>query len=73
MATTSEQFDILFNKLDKIDQRLFKDNGSECLQSKVNRHEQMVTAQEKRWKWVLGTTTALVIMVLGRILYDTIW
>ena len=73
MATVDKQLDVIFKKLDNIDQRLFRDNGNECLQSKVNRHEQIVVAQEKRWKWVLGTTTALMIMVLGRILYDIIW
>lgn len=73
MAATDKQLDVIFDKLDSIDKRLFHDNGGECLQSKVNRHEQMVNAQEKRWKWVLGTTSALIIMVLGRIVYDVIW
>ncbi len=68
-----KQLDVIFTKLDKIDQRLFQDNGGECIQSKVNRHDQIVTTQEKRWKWIFGTTTTLFVMVLGRILYDFIW
>ena len=70
---TDKQADVIFSKLDSIEQRLFKDNGGECLQSKVNRHEQLVIVQEIRWKWLFGTTTALFVMVLGRILYDVLW
>ncbi len=73
MTSLEHQIEIIFKKLDSIDKRLFHDNGNECMQSKVNRHEQVVVAQERRWKWVFGTTTALFIMVLGRIIYDMIW
>ncbi len=73
MATVEKQLDVIFKKLDKMEQRLFRDNGNECIQSKVNRHEQLVTAQEKRWKWFFATTTVLFIMVSGRIIYDIVW
>ncbi len=73
MAAIEKQLEVIFDKLDSIDKRLFHDNGNECMQSKVNRHDQLVTAQEKRWKWLLGTTVSLVIMVLGRIIYDVVW
>ncbi len=73
MPTIDKQLEVIFEKLDSIDKRLFFDNGGECMQSKVNRHEQTVAAQEKRWKWVLGTTTALLVVVFGRIVYDIIW
>ena len=73
MVPIDKQLDVIFKKLDCIDKRLCHDNGGECLQSKVNRHDQIVITQEKRWKWVLGTTTALVLMILGRILFDIIW
>ena len=67
------QLDVIFKKLDKIDDRLFKDNGGKCMQTRVNYNSEMIMAQERRWKWVFGTTTALIIMVLGRILYDIFW
>ena len=70
---TDKQVDAIINKLNSIERRLFMDNGGECLQSKVNRHDQIVTIQEKRWKGLFGTTIALFVMVLGRILYDVIW
>ena len=73
MAATDKQLEIIFEKLDSIDKRLFHDNGGECLQSKVNRHEQTVIAQERRWKWILVTTSSLIVMILGRIVYDIIW
>ena len=73
MDSTEKQLAVIFKKLDSIEKGLFKDNGGECLQSKVNRHEQLVTTQEKRWKWVLGTSSTLLIVVLGRILYDIRW
>ena len=73
MMAIDKQLEVIFEKLDRMDKRLFHDNGGECLQSKVNRHDQIVTAQEKRWKWVLGTGMTLVLMVLGRILFDIIW
>ncbi len=73
MSTVEQQLDIIFKKLDVMEGRLFRDNGNECLQSKVNRHEQIVTIQEKRWKWVLGTSVSLFLMVFGRIIYDIIW
>ena len=73
MASVEKQLEIIFDKLDSIDKRLFHDNGNECMQSKVNRHEQIVTTQEKRWKLLLGTTISLVAMVLGRIVFDIVW
>ena len=73
MASVEKQLEIIFDKLDSIDKRLFHDNSNECMQSKVNRHEQIVTTQEKRWKLLLGTTISLVVMVLGRIVYDVVW
>ena len=73
MATVDEQLILVIAKLDGMEKRLFHDNGGECLQSKINRHEQIVAAQERRWKWVLGTTTCLICIVLGRILFEVIW
>jgi hypothetical protein len=73
MVSVGKQLEVIFDKLDSIDKRLFHDNGNECMQSKVNRHEQVVAVQEKRWKWLFGTTASLVVVVLGRIIYDVIW
>ena len=67
------QLKVIFEKLDRMDKRLFMDNGGECIQSKVNRHDQMVKTQEKRWKWILTVCTGLFMMVLGRIIYDGTW
>lgn len=63
-----ERLDEILEGLKAINDRLFKDNGGECLQSKINRHEQSINTQEKRWKYVITTLTALCIGVFGRLI-----
>ena len=74
MATRLEQqVDAIFEKLESMDKRLFIDNGNECMQSKINRHERLLSSQEGRWKWVFGVSTLLLVSVLGKIIYDVVW
>ena len=45
-----EQFDKIISQLDNIEKRLFIDNGKECIQSKINRHDGFL----KVIGWTLG-------------------
>jgi len=74
MATRLEQqVDAIFEKLESMNKRLFRDNGNECMQSKINRHDRLLSSQEGRWKWVAGVSTLLLVSVLGKIIYDIVW
>jgi len=74
MATRLEQqVDAIFEKLESMNKRLFRDNGNECMQSKINRHDRLLSSQEGRWKWVFGVSTLLLVSVLGKIIYDVVW
>jgi len=74
MATRLEQqMDAVIDKLDSMDKKLFHDNGIECIQSKLNRHDRVLISQEGRWKWLFGVSTLLLVSVLGKIIYDVIW
>jgi len=35
---------LILSKLDSFDKKLFMDNGAECLQSKINRHDRWIKA-----------------------------
>ena len=37
-----ERFDEIMAKLHSLDRKLFKDNGIECVQSKINRHDRWI-------------------------------
>jgi len=67
MADT--QLQEILAEVKHIKHKLFQDNGSECLQSKINRHDSAIEDQESRWKWVAGTLTALCVAVFGKLIY----
>ena len=62
----------LHRKLDSIEKRLFRDNGSVSIQTRLDRHEQVLRA----WLWVVGllagagvtTGAGCVVMVIKHLL-----
>jgi hypothetical protein len=50
------EFQSIGEKIDYLTHRLFEDNGGECLQSKINRHEQFINdynlhKQDEKTNW----------------------
>ena len=60
-----KRFDTIDEKLDEISRRLFMDNGSQCLQSKVNENTQNI----KRILGVFGFIGTIILAVIGWILH----
>lgn len=52
-----DRFDEILGKQDKLYNKLFLDNGAECLQSKINRHDGWI----KRVMWVIGCVATFLI------------
>jgi len=65
----TESNNAVISKIDCLDKKLFHDNGAECLQSKINRHELDIKAQEKYWKWVFGVITVVMIGLISKGIY----
>ena len=68
-------FEKIFDKLDNIDKRLFHDNGSESLQSRINRFGQWIENNETYsakkasfWYWLIP-----VIVGVGIVIIDKLW
>jgi len=55
-----KEFQDISEKLDKLNDRLFMDNGRECLQSKINRHNDWI----KRFGGFLACLWGVVIIVI---------
>ena len=55
-----QEFQDISEKLDKLNDRLFMDNGRECLQSKINRHNDWI----KRFGGFLACLWGVVIIVI---------
>lgn len=56
------EFGKINEKLDKLDHRLFEDNGGECLQSKINRHGDWILTQKNMQKWLITLILGAVIL-----------
>ena len=52
-----DKFDVMFGKLDAIHNRLFVDNGSPCIQSRLNRTERLISIV----MWIVCVITAAII------------
>lgn len=55
MSSTEEALDRIEIKLNSIEQRLFHDNGKECLQSKINRHDIWIRKFDSKMKTICIT------------------
>ncbi len=65
----------LFDKLDSIDKRLFHDNGTESLQSKINRvslwaenHDKLEVKTISFWYWLIPIVVSIGIVILDKFL-----
>ena len=65
-AVCKEQFEQINSKLDIISNKLFMDNGSPCMQTRLDRNERMwhVTV------WVVAVISAASIAQVARSVYD---
>lgn len=60
----SDRIDAIFEKLDSIDKRLFHDNGGECLQTEVNRHDDWIKTQKSMQRWLITLVAGAMILSL---------
>lgn len=58
----SDRIDAIFEKLDSMDKRLFHDNGGECLQTKINRHDDWIKAQKSIQRWLVTLVAGALIL-----------
>lgn len=63
-----KQFAELHKKLDKLFERLFIDNGDECLQSKINRHGAWIKRFGGFLAGLWAVVFALVLVVVAALL-----
>jgi len=56
-----DKFTDVILKLDSLNNRLFVDNGTECLQSKINRHDKLLTTMT----WALGIAYVTLLSIMG--------
>jgi len=63
-----EQFAIINGKLDKMNNRLFLDNGAPCHQTRIDRHDRLL----KVGIWLVGLVCAASIAQLVRGVYEHI-
>jgi prephenate dehydrogenase len=59
-----KRFDELKKWFEKLEARLFEDNGDECLQSKVNRHDHSLALLSKVVWCVVGIAGTIVAALL---------
>lgn len=58
------EFESISNKLDKLNKKLFEDNGTECIQTKLNRQGDFI----KRLTIAGAAVWTIIVVVLGWLL-----
>lgn len=56
------EFNKINEKLDKLDHRLFEDNGGECIQSKINRDRDWIDTQKVAQRWIIALVLGAIIL-----------
>jgi hypothetical protein len=65
IATMSQTIDSVHTVVEKINKRLFFDNGTKCMQTKVDRMETII----RILIWFASAATLMMFGVLGRLIY----
>ena len=68
-----ERFDKIDETLETLNKNLFRDNGGECIQSKLNRHDEFIESHDARAKSYNKRLWGILMVILVQLLAYAFW
>ncbi len=68
-----DRFDKIDKVLESMDKKLFRDNGGECVQSKLNRHDEFIERHDARAKSYNKRLWAIIMLVIAQFVGYAVW